>query len=182
MGSNPQGELEDEDDMLTQQRKNFEAEKAKGDGEMVRTTFFDYDFSQQNKNNATKKQKSKNKKKAAAADKPKNNHKSNFSSEISTTNNTITNVDHPVTSSNSASNSSSTSYSWKRLFKCCDSSPTKRHQNNHITEVSICRRVTVTGVCPLKQLLTRYTFVHKFWYTQIGVHTFMSLSVRDLLC
>ena len=153
MGSNPQGELEDEDDMLTQQRKNFEAEKAKGDGEMVRTTFFDYDFSQQDKNNATKKQKSKNKKKAA--DKPKNNHKSNYSSEISTTNNTTTNVDHPVTSnsaSNSASNSSSTSYSWKRLFKCCDSSPTKRHQNNHITEVSICRRVTVTGVCPLKKI------------------------------
>ena len=143
MGSNPQGELEDEDDMLTQQRKNFEAEKAKGDGELVRTTFFDYDFSQQNN---TKKQKSKNKK--------KNNHKSNNSSEISTTNTTTNNVDHPVTTY-----SSSTSYSWKRLFKCFEHSSPNRHQNNQITEVSICRRVTVTGVCPLKTT-TAYTYSH----------------------
>ena len=85
--------------------------------------------------------------------------KSNYSSEISTTNNTTTNVDHPAVTSNSASNSSSTSYSWKRLFKCCDSSPSKRHQNNHITEVSKCRRVTVTGVCPLKQLLDTLSFI-----------------------
>ena len=38
----------EEDDMLTQQRRNFEADQAKGDGHVVRTTFFDYDFSQKN--------------------------------------------------------------------------------------------------------------------------------------
>ena len=45
MPTNPQIEVE-EDDMLTQQRRNFEADQAKGDGHLVRTTFFDYDFSQ----------------------------------------------------------------------------------------------------------------------------------------
>ena len=49
--TNPQIDVE-EDDMLTQQRRNFEADQAKGDGHVVRTTFFDYDFSQ--KKSATK--------------------------------------------------------------------------------------------------------------------------------
>ena len=51
MPTNPQIDVE-EDDMLTQQRRNFEADQAKGDGHVVRTTFFDYDFSQ--KKSATK--------------------------------------------------------------------------------------------------------------------------------
>ena len=57
VGGNSKNMEVEEDDMLTQQRKNFEADKAKGDAEMEnRTTFFDYDFLR------SKKQKSRNQK------------------------------------------------------------------------------------------------------------------------